>query len=255
MVANIDDNIGRLLSRLSELGLERRTLVIFMNDNGADGGLLAGYNAGMLGGKGTAFLGGTRAASMWHWPGVLVPAECRALTAHIDFFPTIVEIAGAKLTPAVRAQVEGRSLVPLLEDPNAPWPDRVLFTHVGRWPKGADPASAKFRACSVRTTRWHMVSPNGGREPDWLLFDVVADYGETKNVAAEHTEVVHALAAKYDAWWDSLGPGLVNERAVGPQVNPFKAQYWRQFGGAPSAEDLRLMDMDGNPATREQSVK
>src|SRR5262249_10469775 len=89
MVANIDDNIGRLLARLADLGLERNTLIIFMNDNGADGGLLAGYNAGMRGSKGTAFLGGTRAASIWRWPGVLAPGDCRALTAHIDFFPTI----------------------------------------------------------------------------------------------------------------------------------------------------------------------
>ena len=255
MVANIDDNVGRLLTTLAELDLERNTLVIFMNDNGADGGLLAGYNAGMRGGKGTAFLGGTRAASMWRWSGVLAPADCPALAAHIDFFPTIAEIAGAQITPAIRAQVEGRSLVPLLENPGAPWPDRVLFTHLGRWAKGADPAIAKFRACSVRTKRWHLVSPDGGREPDWMLFDVSTDYGETMNLAGQHSEVVQELAGKFDVWWHSIGPALVNERAVGPQVNPFKAEYWRQFGGGPSAEDLRLMDMDQNPATRGQLVK
>jgi hypothetical protein len=62
------------------------------------------------------------------------------LAAHIDFFPTVAEIAAAKLDDEVRAHVEGRSLVPLLRDPKAEWPDRILFTHVGRWPKGAKPA-------------------------------------------------------------------------------------------------------------------
>jgi len=65
MIANIDDNIGRLLAKLAEWGIERETLVVFMNDNGTDGGMLAGYNAGMRGKKGTPWLGGTRAASFW----------------------------------------------------------------------------------------------------------------------------------------------------------------------------------------------
>jgi arylsulfatase A-like enzyme len=250
MVANIDDNIGRLLAKLSELSLERDTLVIFMNDNGADGGLLAGYNAGMRGGKGTAFLGGTRAASFWRWPGTLSPADCPGLTAHVDLFPTLAEIAGARLSLKARAQVEGRSLVPLLENPAASWPDRTLFTHLGRWPQGTDPASAEYRACAVRTTRWHLVSPNGGIAPKWMLFDLNVDYGESTDIKEQHPEVVGDLASRFDAWWNSLGPFLVNEHAVGPRINPFKEKFWRQYGGQPSEADLRLMDLSQNPATR-----
>jgi arylsulfatase len=78
-----------------------------------------------------------------------------ALAAHIDFFPTIAELAGAKLSGEVQAQVEGRSLVPLLRNPNAVWPDRVLFTHVGRWERG-QAAQAKYRNCSARNSRWQM---------------------------------------------------------------------------------------------------
>ena len=250
MVANIDDNIGRLLARLKELDLERSTLVIFMTDNGADGGLLAGFNAGMRGGKGTAFLGGTRAASLWRWPGTLVPGECRALTAHLDVFPTLAEIAGADLTPRAKAQVEGRSLVPLLTNPAAAWPEPVLFTHLGRWPKNADPSTARYRACSVRTPRWHLVSADGGQEPHWMLFDVAKDYGETNDLKAQYPKVVQELSAKFDGWWDSVSPFLVNENALAPRINPFKELYWRQFGGQPSSDDLRLMDFDQNPATR-----
>jgi arylsulfatase len=250
MVANIDDNVGRLLTHLKDSGLDESTLVVFMNDNGTDGGVLAGYNAGMRGKKGTAFLGGTRAASFWRWPGVLVPNDCDALTAHLDFLPTLAEIAGARLSRKVQAQVEGRSLVPLLENPSGPWPDRTLFTHFGRWPKGADRAEWKYRVCSVRTRRWHLVSAEGGAAPRWMLFDVQADYGEVHDVREQHPEIVHELARPFDAWWDSLDRWLVNERAVGPRINPFKARYWRQFGGGPSDQDLRLMDMSRNPATR-----
>ena len=253
MVANIDDNIGRLLARLAEWGIERDTLVVFMTDNGADGGLLAGYNAGMRGAKGTAFLGGTRAASFWRWPGTLAPGECRALAAHIDFFPTIAEIAGTRISRKTRTQVEGRSLVPLLETPAAPWADRTLFTHLGRGAKNADPADAKYKTCAVRTPRWQLVSPDGAREPHWMLFDVVADPGETTDASAIHPDVVREMSGLYDRWWDSVRGSFVNERAVEPAINPFKALYWRQYGGGPTEEDLRLMDMEGNPATRGQS--
>jgi arylsulfatase len=229
MVANIDDNVGRLLEKLAQWQLERETLVIFMTDNGADGGSMV-YNAGMRGKKGSAFLGGTRAASFWRWPGTLHPADVNALTAHIDFFPTLSELAGAKRTPTTDHQVEGRSLVPLLENPRAHWPDRQLFTHFGRWPKGAAPASAKFTMCSVRSQRWHLVSPDGAEQPNWMLFNVAEDYGETRDVAGEHPGEVRRLARAYEGWWKSVQPFLVNENVVGPEVNPFRELYERQFG-------------------------
>ena len=132
----------------------------------------------------------------------------------------------------MQAQVEGRSLVPLLRKPSAPWPDRVLFTHIGRWERG-QAAQAKYRNCSVRNSRWHMVCVSQSGEKEWQLFDVKADPGEKKDVAAEHPEVVKELDAAYDKWWDSVQPQLVNENAVGPKVNPFKELYWKQFGGGP----------------------
>lgn len=241
MVANIDDNVGRLVAKLRDLGLERDTLVIFMNDNGGTGGV-AVHNAGMRGRKGTPWLGGTRAISFWRWPGRLQPRDVSALAAHIDFFPTIAELTGAKLPPKLAQQVEGRSLVPLLTNPQAPWPDRTLFTHLGRWPRFSEPDAAKFNNCSVRTARWHLVSPKVTATPAWELYDVTADPGESNNLASRLPDVVQKLAAEYDTWWSSLKPHLVNERATGPRLNPFKEQYWKQFGGGPTPEELHIMD-------------
>ncbi len=241
MIANIDDNVGRLLAKLKELGLERDTLVIFMNDNGGTVGVPV-FNAGMRGSKVTAWLGGTRAASLWRWPDTLKPAAVNALAAHIDFFPTLAELAGAKLSATVRQQIEGRSLVPLLENPGAPWPERTLFTHMGRWPKGAEPEKFKYAVCSVRAPQWHLVcdAKKGGKQ--WQLFDVKADPGEQTDVAAAHPDVVKKLDGAYDQWWASLQPQLVNERATGPKVNPFKQLFWKQFGGGPDEELKRKMD-------------
>jgi len=245
MIANIDDNVGRLLAKLAEWDIERDTLVVFMNDNGGTGGCKV-FNAGMRGQKGTAWLGGTRASSFWRWPGTLRPATVDKLCAHIDFFPTIAEIAGAKLGDDVKAQVEGRSLVPLLKDANAAWPDRVLFTHLGRWPKGAMPATGKYSVCSVRNPRWHLVSAGKGGEKNWQLFDVKADISETADMAAQQPDVIKELDAAYEKWWNSVQPQLVNENATGPKINPFKEQYWKQFGGGPDEAMLKEMDPAAN---------
>jgi arylsulfatase len=77
MIHNIDENIGRVLTKLGEWGIEEETLVIFMNDNGTAAGETV-FNAGMRGKKGSPWLGGTRAASFWRWPGTLTPRETRA---------------------------------------------------------------------------------------------------------------------------------------------------------------------------------
>jgi arylsulfatase len=253
MIHNIDQNVTRLLARLEEWGIARDTLVIFMNDNGGTAGVKV-FNAGMRGNKGTPWLGGTRANSFWRWPGHLQPADCGALTAHIDFLPTLAQIAGATLSTEAAAQVEGRSLLPLLENPQAPWQDRTLFTHVGRWTKGTPPADSKARNASIRTARYHLVSeaprlPVGKKakagpfQPRWQLFDVQSDPGEKADIAGQNPEVVKQMLGSFDAWWDSLkGQVNLHETATGPKLNPFAELYWRQFGGGPTPADLSRMD-------------
>lgn len=232
MITNIDDNVGRLLAKLAEWGLSKNTLVIFMNDNGGTAGCKV-FNTGMRGQKGSAFNGGTRGASFWRWPGT-IPAgfDCDRLTAHIDLFPTLVDLAGATAPADVAAKFDGRSLLPLLKDPAAPWADRYLFTHVGRWPKGKA-AEAKYDKASVRGPRYFMVTAAKGGAKAWELYDLKADPGETKNLAADRPDVLKEMDTAYDRWWAEILPCLENETAVGPAVNPFKELYWKQFGGGP----------------------
>lgn len=257
MIHNIDQNVGRLLTQLDQWGIARNTLVVFMNDNGGTQGTGV-YNAGMRGTKGTAWLGGTRASSFWRWPGTLQPNDCEALTAHLDFFPTIAEIAGAKLSDELKKQVDGRSLVPLLSNTKAEWPDRTLFTHMGRWSKGADPNQSKYKVCSVRTKKWHLVSDTkGGAAPNWELFDIDSDFGETRNVADQNPSVVKDLEKAFDRFWDEALPLMVNEKVVGPRINPFQELYYKQFGGSPTPEAMAKMDPnrpfpDPQPRDRKQ---
>lgn len=223
MIENIDDNFGRLIAKLDEWGLARDTLVIFMTDNGGTVGVKH-FNAGMRAQKGTPYEGGVRVPSFWRWPaGFAGDQDCAALTAHVDILPTLAQITGAKLPEVV--SLDGRSLMPLLINPQAEWADRFLFTHVGRWEKGKA-EEAKFTNCAVRNARFRFVN---NKE----LYHLKADPGEKNNVIAEHPEVVSRMRAAYDQWWDEILPALENENAIGPKVNPFKAAYWKQFGGGP----------------------
>jgi arylsulfatase len=259
MLHNIDQNVGQLMAKVESLGIAKDTLVIYMNDNGGTAGTKV-FNAGMRATKGTPYMGGIRAMSFWRWPGKFQPTDVKALAAHIDFSPTILELTGTPTSDQMKAQIEGRSLVPLLTaklGQNIAWPDRTLFTHVGRWGnmvKGVDPEVGKFAQTSVRTSRWHLVSTGvsaGGaakakgkavkkapQSPtdfkqtpaNWQLFDLSADYGETTDVAAQHPTVVADLIAKHDAWWKDCRPLMVNENVQGPAENPFKVMYREQTG-------------------------
>jgi arylsulfatase len=265
MLHNIDQNVGKILAKLEALGVAKDTLVVFMNDNGGTAGVKV-FNAGMRAQKGTPYMGGIRAISFWRLPGRFQPADVKALAAHVDFAPTILELTGASATATMKSQIEGRSLVPLLTakvGQDIAWPDRTLFTHVGRWGnmvKGVDPEVGKYAQTSVRTARWHLVSaapiPQPGQkaggkkgknpksvapvpqspadikpaQANWQLFDLSVDYGETTDVAGQHPEVVADLIAKHDTWWKECRPLMVNENVAGPAENPFKVLYREQQG-------------------------
>jgi arylsulfatase len=254
MIHNIDQNIGKLLTELKEWGIDRDTIVIFINDNGGAAGASV-FNAGMRGAKGSPFLGGTRASSFWRWSGTWEPGETKALAAHIDVFPTLAHLAGASLPTAAATQIEGRSLVPLLKNPGAPWPDRHLITHQGRWQKSADPNNSKFTNAAIRNTRWSMVSEKGGNQPNWQLYDLAKDYPQKNDVSDEHPEVVKELSAVFDQWWKECLPLMVNEKAMGPKLNPFAVRYWEQFGGSPTEADYRRMDPTKGLGPRRQTPK
>ena len=151
MVENIDYNLGRLMKFLKDTGRDEDTIVIMVNDNGVTEGLDV-YNANMRGPKCSAWEGGTRAFSFWRWPGNWQPQLVNNLTAHLDVFPTLCELAGAKIPTELQTKLEGYNLLPLLESKKEVknWQkDRILFHHVARWPSGY----AKFHKYTMAVAR------------------------------------------------------------------------------------------------------
>ncbi len=238
MIENVDTNFGKLLAKLNEWGIADNTLVIYLaSDNGGSAPTCKIFNAGMRGSKAMPYQGGTRAPCFFRWPAGGIPAGmvCNALTAHIDLFPTLSSIAFATVSDEVKKQVDGRSLLPLLKNPNSDWPERTLVHHVGRWGKGQSPEGSKYKECAIQDSRFTLVN-------NTELYDLKVDPSETTNVIAEHPAVVSALRATYEQWWADIQPYLVNESAIGPTINPIKALYWKQFGGGPTEADMKRMD-------------
>jgi len=196
MITNIDDNIGRLMSFMDKHKLLKNTLVIFMTDNGQTGSL---YNAGMRGGKGSPHEGGGRVPCFFRLPNRFTSGDVDAISGAIDILPTLSELAGISCPN----DVEGKSLVPLLNNHNSPWQDRFLVIHKARWNNG-DADKSKYASCGIRSQNFRMIN-------NIELYDMVNDPGETINVIDKYPNVVKNMRSFYDKWWDKSRSLMINE--------------------------------------------
>ncbi len=214
MIANIDENVGRLLGQLNEWKLADNTIVIFMTDNGSAAGSpqlnaskkkrpagdWPGFAAGMRGQKGSQYEGGHRVPCFVRWPNgrLQVDRDLKTLAAHFDLLPTLMELCemnwpadvyfdGTSLAAELRG---GKDLEPL---------DRTLVVHSQRVDQ-----PEKWRKCSVMTSRWRLVD---GKE----LYDLPADPGQETNIASKHLDVVAQLRKFYEGWWQDVSAGPMSQ--------------------------------------------
>ncbi len=206
MISNIDDNLGRLRERLTELGLADNTLLIFMTDNGTargakftdyrgnDGRLTGGFNAGMRGMKGSPYEGGHRVPCFWHWPGGKLTGgrDVDGLAAHLDLLPTLIDLC--KLEQAAPVALDGHSLRQALAGESPIDPERVVIAHHQEVP---DPE--KYRFASVMKGAWRLILRNDLAEPDKPaveLYRLSDDPGQKSNVVDKHPEIASAEAVR-----------------------------------------------------------
>ncbi len=198
MIANIDENMGRLVQRLDALGIAEDTILIFMTDNGTAAGFRSGkgFNGGMRGTKGSLYDGGHRVPCFIRWPkaGLTGGRDVDILATHVDLVPTLIDLCG--LEKPAGARFDGLSLAPLLRGKATEWPDREIFV---QYRQSSDPP-AKWNA-AVLAQRWRLV---GGEQ----LYDIDADPGQKQDVAGQHPETVARLRKAYEAWWAGVSPDL-----------------------------------------------
>ena len=259
MIESIDENMGRLAEKLQEWDLYKNTVVIFMSDNGTTGGgsgvpgkeLAPGYpffKGNQIGLKGSTDEGGVRVPFFVRWDGKInAGRDIDSIAAHIDLLPTFAALASAELP---ENQVEGRSLLPLIEGKVDGWDDRFLYTHVARWPSGEEPDKFEFLNYGVRNQRFRYVGPRGGGTPKMnkktgvqqaasntqcALYDLESDPYQKTNVIGDYPEVAEKMNAAYDAFWKDARPLMVNETAPMSPTRPFFELYEKQLkhGGIP----------------------
>ncbi len=167
-VAFVDSQVGRVLDALEESGRARSTVVVLWSDHGFHLGEKA------ITGKNSLWERSTRVPLVFAGPGVAAGARCARPAELLDVFPTLADLAGLPVPPAV----EGTSLVPQLRDARAPRETPAITTH--------GPGNH-----TVRSQRWRYIRYADGSEE---LYDLEADPNEWRNLAAEraHAAVLEA---------------------------------------------------------------
>jgi arylsulfatase A-like enzyme len=223
MIDRVDQNIGRVLAKLKELKKDENTLIIFISDNGAQGGYAGSNrkpqrNSGPIGSPGSydyqeqnwAYVsntphrqyknnmheGGFSSPFIAWFPKRIKGGQIVKGTAHlIDIAPTFYELAGATYPSNYKGvkphPLAGKSLVPVLTS---------QATEVNRgeplfWERAGNRA--------VRKGDWKIVSTYPSYK--WELYDLSKDRGETKDLAGERPDIVNELSADYFKWAERTG--------------------------------------------------
>ena len=182
MVALIDKDVGRVLQKLKDLGIDDNTLVIFSSDNGANPQFVEplGSTGGLRGYKRMLYEGGTRAPFIARWPSKIQPGKTSdLLTSFADFLPTAAAVSGAPV-PTV---LDGISILPTLLGTAQTAQNEALYFEIYE----------PYFQQSVRYGAWK--GYRLGLQSQLEVYNLKEDPSESKNVAADHAEVVKKIEA------------------------------------------------------------
>ena len=245
MIANLDENFGRLREFLQGRGQEADTILIFMTDNGSSGGCVCdaegrverGFNAGMRGKKGSYYEGGHRVPFFIRWPGGGIGGvdsnggrNVDELAHHIDILPTLAELCGLT-PPRENIGLDGVSLASLLRGETTRLPgDRIEFN---QFDMTALEILERWNVL-VMTRRWRLVR---GTE----LYDIQADPSQQKNVAADHPAVASRLRRAHESWYEEIESDLHPYSPIvlgNPAENPARLDAFDVLGDLPYVQSL-----------------
>ncbi len=191
MLQSIDEGVGMIASRLEELGIADRTVVMFTSDNGGEDRVTS--NAPLRGGKSQLYEGGIRVPLVVRWPRVVKPGSvCRVPVTSADLYPTILNLAAA--TSAPNHVVDGESLVPLLRGARG-LQRKAIFWH---YPLDKPHFLGGRSSGAIRRGNWKLIEfyDTGGLE----LYNLKADPGEGDDLAARMPRRADALRRQLAAW-------------------------------------------------------
>jgi arylsulfatase A len=205
MTLPIDEGMGDLRKALVELGIEKKTMVLFFSDNGPSGDFPSGSPA-LRGGKGQVYEGGHKVPAIIWWPGKVKPGtESTEALISTDIMPTLLALAGVESKDrALDGQnfsgvfLRGESIKP-----------RPLF-----W---ASLSNRGQRSEAIREGNWKLVvqhrksRPGTFENPTLELFNLAKDGSEKNNLVEKHPKRATQMAKKIRAWFSET------QRSATPQ--------------------------------------
>jgi arylsulfatase A-like enzyme len=201
MIEAMDDAVGRVLGKLEELNLTEETLVIFTSDNGAYGGVtdLSPLRAA----KGHLYEGGIRVPLIIRWPGrVQAGTVSSEPVISMDFFPTVLEVAG--LDPTADAVADGESLLPILLNNGELERDAIYFHYPNFAFHGENRLGGAIREGDYKLIEFY-------DDDSVELYDVVNDLSEEHDLSNEMPERAAAMKAKLDVWLEASNARMPRE--------------------------------------------
>jgi len=213
MVHSLDENVGRVLDALDDLGVADHTVVILTSDNGGYvnefDGMQVTDNSPLRSGKGSLYEGGIRVPAIVRWPGVTQSgAETDVPISSIDYYRTILSVAGLTGDREHNRTVDGIDLTPVLRDPGHT-PDRAaLYFHYPHYYATTTPVSA------LRVGHWKLLRYYEDSRTE--LYNLAEDLGERQDLAREKLEMTAALIERLEAWWDQMDAQHPSPRLAEP---------------------------------------
>jgi arylsulfatase B len=192
MLANLDDSVGSVMSKLRQTGLEENTLVFFISDNGGPTKELTSSNLPLRDGKGSVYEGGIRVPFLAQWKGTLPAASVyKKPVLSLDVFATAVALSNA--TTDRRKVYDGVNLMPFLLGKNAATPHEKLFWRMGK-------------RTALRSGDWKLLkNPRGKQGRDWELYDLATDLAEQNDLAAKNPKQRDKMIAS----WEKLNSEMI----------------------------------------------
>ncbi len=202
MVESADQNVGRLIEALTEIGLRENTLVIFFSDNG--GIVKFSSQHPLRAGKGSYYEGGIREPLLISWPAKLPMGKIiDTSVSGIDFYPTMLDAAGLDTNP--KLVLDGESLLSLITK-RKKLKRKALFWHFPIYLEAYDPDKDQSRdslfrtrpGSAIRKGNWklHEYFEDGGME----LYNLESDPGESDNLVDKKPHKTKQLYRLLEQW-------------------------------------------------------
>lgn len=188
MIASLDDEVGRITSKVNDLGLSQNTLIIFLSDNGGATYAKVTDNAPLRGGKLTQFEGGVNVPMMMQWDGVIEPGSKFFFpSSSLDVFSTIAGIINAELPGGKK--IDGVNLIPYLTKQVSGPPHEAIY-----WQKGYNKA--------IRSDQWKVIYNEKSKKT--MVFNMAADKFEERDFAENQSDLANQLLQLHNGWSSEL---------------------------------------------------